>query len=100
MAMAPMQTVREAVTKALTKPLSFALPDLIFSHSPNRSKAPSMFIHSPIRAPMARQPMMSMEPLLTMAPFSTDSIFSSTPVMAINRVLTPQTFVSVSWALS
>ena len=100
MAMAPMHTVKDAVTKALTKPLSLAFPVFRFSHSPNRSKAPSMFSASPITPPMARHPMISMAPLLTMALPSTESICSSAPVMAINNVLTPQTLVKVSWVLS
>ena len=85
MAMAPMQTVREAVTTASTNRLSCAFPVFCFSHSPNRPKAPSRFSSSPITAPMVRYRITSMAPRLTMAPFSTVSICSKAPVTAMNR---------------
>ena len=99
MAIAPMQTVRDALTKALTNVLSLAFPVLTFSHCPSRSNAPSMFSASPITAPMARHPMISSAPLLTTFPSCTVSIPSMAPEMAINSVPTPQTFISVSCAL-
>ena len=98
--MAPMQTVREAVTKASTNPLSFALPVLIFSHWPNRSKAPSRSRSSPAREPRARQPMISMVPPLTTPVPSTVSIPSSAPAMPRNNVHTPQVLHRASWTLS
>ena len=52
MATAPMHTVRLALTNASTNPLSLALPVLIFSHCPNRSKLSSILSISPINAPI------------------------------------------------
>ena len=60
MAIAPMHTVREAVTKALTKSLSLAFPVFRFSHSPRRSNQPSILTASPINVPRARQTVTSM----------------------------------------
>ena len=62
MAMAPMQTVRDAVTKPLTKPWSFALPVFLFSHSPKRSKRCSILMISPMSPPKARQMTSSIPP--------------------------------------
>ena len=90
MAMAPMHTVNEAVTKASTNRASLALPVFRFSQLPKRSIPSSRFNSSPIRDPRAMQPMISMAPPpVTLEP-STVSIPSKAPEMPRNRVLTPQ----------
>ena len=93
MAMAPMQTVREAVTKAFTNCLSPSLPVFRFSHSPKRSKPFSMPISSPMTVPMARQSTTSMDLPLTRVLPSILSMPCMAPAMAMNRVLTPQAVV-------
>ena len=95
-----MQTVKEAVTKAFTKPLSLALPVFSFSHRPKASKAPSRFRSSPMTPPTVRHSTSSILPPLEIAPFSTLSIFSNAPAMPIIRVLTPQHLLRVSWTFS
>ena len=89
MAMAPMDTVREAVTKALTKPASPWLPVLSRSHSPRRRNRPSMFSTSPTAAPRARESTTSMERPAVRLPLSTRSIPSMAPVMAMNMTHMP-----------
>ena len=89
-AIAPMETVRDAVTKAFTKPTSPLLPVLAFSHSPNASNPFSMPIRSPITVPTARHSTTSMDFPLLMAPSLMRSIPSIAPAMAMNRMLTPQ----------
>ena len=90
MAIAPMLTVSDAVTKALTKPLSRSLPVFFFSHSPKRSKASSMPSSSPITVPSARQSTTSIARPLVSAPSSSFSMPDIAPAMAMNMVLTPQ----------
>ena len=96
MAMAPMHTVSDAVTKASTKPPSLPFPVLTFSQVPKRSKPASIFRISPIKAPMARQPMISRELPLTRPAPSTVSIPSKAPARPMNRVATPHTLVRES----
>ena len=100
MAMAPMHTVNEAVTKPSTNRASLLLPVFCFSHSPNRSNQCSMLISSPTNAPSARLPTNSMARPLTTLPFSTVRIPSSTPPMAMNSTETPQAFCKESWCRS
>ena len=95
-AMAPMLTVREAVTKASTKVLSFALPVLRLSHWPKRSKPPSMLSHSPMSAPTAAQSTSSRLRPLTRAAPCTLSILLRTPAMPMKMTVTPQVFINVS----
>ena len=65
MAIAPMQTVREAVTNALTNCRSPSLPVFFFSHSPKRSNPFSIPRSSPMTVPAARQSTTSMDLPLT-----------------------------------
>ena len=90
MAMAPMDTVREAVTKAWTNLVSPLFPVFSFSHSPNFWKPASMPISSPITVPMARQRTTSMDRPPLSAPFSIFSMPSMAPATAMNSTLTPQ----------
>ncbi len=53
-AMAPMQTVSEAVTKPSINRVSPALPETRFSHAPNAVMRASMFSSSPMRPPTMR----------------------------------------------
>ena len=96
MAIAPMQTVSEAVTKALTNSASPLLPVFAFSHSPNCSKRSSMRAASPRRVPSARQSTTSMDFPLASSPASIFSIPCIAPATAMNRTLTPQAFVKES----
>ena len=96
MAIAPMHTVSEAVTKALTKPASFALPVFCFSHSPKRSKPCSMPIISPMTVPIVRHSTTSIDLPLVIAPASIFNMPSIAPAMAMNMVLTPQARFSAS----
>ena len=97
MAMAPMQTVRELVTKASTNRASLALPVLILSQAPKRSKPSSILKSSPMTVPMARHRTINMErPLLMEAAFPASSIVicsmpSMVPAIAIKSTLIPQT---------
>ena len=95
-AMAPMHTVRDAVTKASTKPLSEPLPVFCFSQEPKRSRPSSIRSNSPTRVPRARQITTRMLPEAVTAPSSTVSICSRAPEMAMKMVLMPQALVRPS----
>ena len=107
MAMAPMQTVRELVTKASTNLASLALPVLILSHSPNRSKPSSIRRSSPMTVPMARHSTINMErppereAVRPSPAMVTCSMPSMAPAIAIKRTLIPQTLqmASCCWSL-
>lgn len=67
-AIAPIQTVKEAVTNASTTPLSFALPVFSFSQTSKRSMPPSILQSSP-RSPS--RPPATMAPALIIVPSPT-----------------------------
>ena len=95
MAMAPMQTVRDAVTKALIKRESPALPVRFRRKRPKDSNFPSISAISPISVPRTILTIIIMVPPAVRTPFGeTVKTFASVPDMPINRVQTPATRVT------
>ena len=91
-----MDTVKEAVTKALTNSASLLFPVFCFSHSPKLSNPCSIPISSPMIVPMARQSTTSMDFPLLIFPPSVESIPSIAPAIPINNTLTPQALFNAS----
>ena len=107
MAMAPMQTVNDAVRKASMKPVSFSFPVRFRSQVPKRSNRPSRSMISPISAPSAREMIIIMVPWVPRAAESpaaaagaavsvTVSIFDIVLPSPITITAKPMDFVTVS----
>ena len=101
MAMAPTLTVSDAVTKPSTNRLSPLLPVRSRSHSPRRSKQPSMSATSPITEPTAMETTSIMVPVVEsatepFAPTLATSMCCRVPAMPTNMMQTPQARSSVS----
>ena len=95
MAIAPMQTVRDAVTKAPMKPPSDSLFVLTLSQAPKRSIRSSRSSSSPRTAPTASERIIIMVPCTVSAPPSARSICESAPETPTNSTLTPMALISV-----
>ena len=99
-AMAPIQMVRDVLTKPSTNLVSPPLPDLIFIHSPNSSVCFPIFRSSPKSAPNDsgenhhhRSP--------DSMPFSpTEKISCNVPLMPRNITQSPTAWISIFWKRS
>ena len=78
-AMAPMHTVSDVVTKAVTNCLSPPLPLLALSHSPRRTIAFSIPSHEPMRVPAMSEPIAIIVPCIFTAPSDRTMACSSVP---------------------
>ena len=90
--MAPMHTVREAVTKPWTNWLSPPRSALAFSQAPRRSILSSRSIHSPTNVPRARakiMPRVSFTPVPARAPPSARSRPGMAPAAPMNTTARP-----------
>ena len=99
-AIAPMQTVNEAVTKPSTKRVSPLLPVFRRSQMPNFSMRSSMLMASPMRAPPMRLASMQFVPTSARPPPSSASISLTAPVRPRKMTATAQAIMSVFWKRS
>lgn len=99
-AIAPIQTVQDALTNADTNESSPVLWLFILSHSPNLSTRAFILIISPIRPPKVRLTIIITVPLVDSLPSDSDSIFCITPPTASIIIATALTDSRVSFILS
>ena len=100
MAIAPIHTVREAVTKPWMNWLSPPRSALAFSQAPSCSMRRSRSMNSPASAPRASARIMARVlpvPAEERTPFSAVSIPASAPEAPMNRVASPRAFKIPSW---
>ena len=95
-AMAPMLTVSDAVTKASTNEESPALPVLYLSHSPKRPIWCSRLIHSPTSAPAASDTTIMAVPPLTSLPSAMESMPPRAPASPTKSTLKAVAFIRPS----
>ena len=103
MAIAPMHTVREAVTKPWMNWLSPPRSALAFSQAPSCSMRRSRSMNSPASAPRASARIMARVlpvPAEERTPFSAASIPARAPEAPMNRVASPRAFKIPSWQCS
>ena len=98
--MAPIHTVREVFTKPSTNFVSRSFLVFSFSHSPKCSRCFSMFNISPMREPMAKEPIIIMVPPLVSPDSVTVIIFSMAPPMPRKMTQSPVAFMMVSCILT